>query len=187
MLSNKHVSLALGAGLGIVFLASLPAAWSNLNQLKQRQFVANNQLIEWKSSYEALLPVNERFVNTFPAGDDAKDLVTLYRMLDVEKHNLVADVDMIRQTSASVVEVNGMQIGLQSLCLSNDSDALSVTAKSIRELRLGLRALSERKDVDLGTVQVELKNGLAVAKIKGACLKVRTERSVDAMDTGEQL
>lgn len=178
MLSNKHVSLLLGAGVAFVFLASLPGAWSNLDALKKRQVVANSQLLEWKTSYEALLPVNGRFSNAYPSGDDAKDLVALYRMLDVEKHSLAADIDMIRQTSAYAVEVNGMQVGLQSLCLSNDTDAMMVTANSIRDLRLGLRALSQRKDIDLGTVQVVLEDGTAIARIKGVCLKVRTERSV---------
>lgn len=177
MLSNKHVSLIIGTGLALVFLASLPDSWNVLGDLKKRQVVANSQLIEWKTSYEALLPVNDQFGRVYPSGDDAKDLVTLYRLLNIEKHTLIADVDMVRQTSASAVEVNGMAVGLQRLCLNNGIDAMTVSAGSIRDLRQGLRALSQRQDVDLGTVQIEIKDGQAVAQIKGLCLKVRTERS----------
>lgn len=176
MLSNKHVSLTLGCGLALVFIASLPAAWSSLETLKKRQIAANSQLVEWKTSYEALLPVNDRFSKVYPSGDEAKDLVALYRMLNVEKHNLSADVDMVRQTSASAVEVNGMPVGLQRLCLSNSSDSMLLTAGSLRDLRNGLKVLSHRRDVDLGTVQIAIKDGVAVAQVKGVCLKVRTER-----------
>lgn len=177
MLSNKHVSLSIGAGLALTFLASLPDSWAVLDGLKKRQVIANSQLIEWKTSYEALLPVNAHFSKVFPSGDDAKDLVALYRLLNVEKHNLLADVDMIRQTSAEAVQVNGMAVGLQRLCLSNGAEALTVTAGSIRDLRRGLRELSQRKDVDLGTIQFEIQDGKAMAQVKGVCLKVRTERS----------
>lgn len=176
MLSNKHVSMSIGAGLALVFIASLPESWRALDAIKERQMVANMQLIEWKTSYEALLPVNAVFSKVYPSGDEAKDLVALYRLLNVEKHNLTADVDMVRQTSASAVEVNGMAIGLQRLCLSNSAENMTVSANSIRDLRLGLRALSQRKDVDMGTVQIEIKERKAVAHIAGMCLKVRTER-----------
>jgi hypothetical protein len=176
MLSNKHVSLCIGAGLALVFLASLPESWRAIGEIKKRQIIANSQLVEWKTSYEALLPVNDIFRESYPSGDDAKDLVALYRLLNVEKHQLNADVDKVRQTLASVVEVNGMAIGLQRLCLSNGADSMTVSADSIRNLRLGLRALSKRQDVDMGTVSIEIKEGKAVAQIMGMCLKVRTER-----------
>ncbi|MBA1280202.1 hypothetical protein [Stutzerimonas stutzeri] len=184
MLSNKQLSLSVGAGVALIFLASLPDAMRALNSIEHRQIAANDQLIEWKTSYEALLPVNRSFAKVYPSGDEAKDLVSLYRLVNVEQHRLMADVDLVRQTSATAVEVNGMPIGLQRLCLSNSGDVMALTAESIRDLRVGMRSLSARRDIDMGTIEVTLDDGKAVAKVNDMCVKVRTER--DLLTTEEQ-
>lgn len=177
MFNNKQISLGIGFSVALVFVLSIPGGWANLEGVKQRQTAANDMLIEWKASYEALLPVNDRFIKTYPAGYEAKDLVALYRLLDVEKHGLMADVDLIRQLDASAVEVNGVPIGLQRLCVGNSAESLTLTASSIGSLRTGVRALSGRKDLDIGTIEFAYIDGQPVAKLRGVCLKVRTETS----------
>ncbi|MBC7198376.1 MAG: hypothetical protein H5U32_03905 [Pseudomonas balearica] len=180
MLSNKQVSLGVGGAIALAFLFNVPSAWKAVSGVKDKQVASNEQLVEWKASYEALLPINDRFRATYPSGNDAKDLVALYRLVAPEKHGLYADVDLIRQISASPVEVNGMPVGLQRLCVGNDADYLSLSAASIGDLRRGLKAMSERRDIDMGSLEIAIKDDKAVARVKGMCLKVRTEASTEA-------
>ncbi|MDU4254436.1 hypothetical protein [Pseudomonas sp.] len=180
MLSNKQVSIGVGSAIALTFLLSIPSAWKTVSLVKERQIAANAELVEWKESYQALLPVNDKFNAFYPSGNDAKDLVALYRLLDPEKHGLHADVDLIRQISASPVEVNGLPVGLQRLCVGNDSESLTLSASSMTSLRRGLMAMSARKDIDMGSMEVLIKDGVAIAKVKGMCLKVRTESAPKA-------
>ncbi|MBF6615623.1 MAG: hypothetical protein ITG07_02745 [Candidimonas sp.] len=175
MLSNKHLSLLVGAGVALVFLASLPEAIARLSELKERQIASNDQLVGWKTSYQALLPVNKRFEGAYPSGDEAKDLVALYRLINVDQHRLMADVDMVKQTSATAVDVNGMPVGLQRLCLTNSSNVMELAAHNMRDLRTGIRGLSSRRDIDMGTIEITINDGKAIAKVRDMCLKVRTE------------
>lgn len=180
MITNKQLSLAVGVGVAVIFLATLPEALKSLGEIKGRQIAANEHLVEWKASYEALLPVNDGFAAVYPSGEEAKDLVSLYRLLNIERHRLMADIDLVRQTAASAVEVNGMPIGLQRLCVSNEGLSMAVSANSIRDLRLGLRSLSARRDIEMGTLEVAINDGRAIAKIQDMCLKVRTEKDSSA-------
>jgi len=180
MLTNKQVSLSIGCAVCLAFLLNIPGAWRAVATVKERQIASNDQLVEWKASYEALLPINAKFRATYPSGNDAKDLVALYRLVSPEKHGLYADVDLIRQISASPVEVNGLPVGLQRLCIGNDAEHLSLSAPSIAELRRGLKAMSERKDIEMGSLEIAMKEDIAIAKVKGVCLKVRTETATIA-------
>ncbi|MCF6783443.1 hypothetical protein [Stutzerimonas stutzeri] len=174
MVTNRRLSLIVGIGFALVFLGSLPEAITRLSELKYRQITSNDQLVGWKASYQALLPINERFNEAYPSADEAKDLVALYRLLNFERHKIIADVDMIKQTSATAVDVNGMPVGLQRLCLSNSNSDMELAAKSMRDLRMGLRSLSSRRDIDMGSIEITINDGTAVAKVRDMCLKVRT-------------
>jgi hypothetical protein len=40
--------------------------------------------------------------------------------------------------------------------------------------------MSERRDIDMGSLEIAIKDDKAVARVKGMCLKVRTEASTEA-------
>jgi len=115
MLSNKNISLAVGAALALAFLALTPKAWNGIGNIKERQVSSNIRLLEWKDAYQALLPVNDRWVATYPDGRLAKDIVSLYRLIGLSRHGLFADIDKVSQSASSPVLVNGTQVGLQRL------------------------------------------------------------------------
>lgn len=182
MIANKHITLIMGGLLGAVCLIKTPDAWEKLSDVHQRQVIANERLVEWKAAYQALLPVNARWDKTYPSGDDVQDLVSLYRLVDLERHGLTANVDLVRQNLAEAVNVNGLAVGLQRLCISNGPEYLEVTAPNIRALRVGLASLAARKDIDLGSIQVSFdeESGQPLARVTQLCLKVRTEKQQPA-------
>lgn len=177
MLSNKHVSLTLGAVLALVFLGLTPKSWNAIGEIKDRQVSSNIRFAEWKDAYHALLPVNDKWVKVFPDGRKAKDVVSLYRLIDLERHNLITDIDSVGQAESSEVLVNGVNVGLQRLCVGTTGNVMRIEAGSVKALRMGLKGLAMRPDIDMGEIvfsfdSVSLK---PVAEVTGVCLKVRVD------------
>lgn len=177
MLSNKHISLVVGVALAGVFLALTPKSWDAIAQIKDRQMNANIRLSEWKDAYHALLPVNDRWVKVYPDGRKAKDVVSLYRLIDLQRHNLIVDVDKVSQSASSEVLANGTQVGLQRLCMGSEGAVMRIGADSIKELREGLRGLASRSDIDMGGLEFSFDSQTSkpVARVQGLCLKVRID------------
>lgn len=180
MLSNKNISLVVGVALAGVFLALTPKSWTAIGAIKDRQVTANVRLAEWKDAYHALLPVNARWAKTYPDGRKAKDIVSLYRLIDLKRHNLIAEMDKITQLASSDVLVNGVPVGLQRLCVGSEGAVMRLDANSIKELRSGLRDLSERHDIDMGelTFSFDATTSKPTARVAGLCLKVRTDGEI---------
>src|SRR5690554_4378524 len=78
-LSNKLVSLSVAGAIALAFLAAIPSAVSEISAVEQRQASANIALQEWKAAYQALLPVNAVWKETFTDVARTRDLVELYR------------------------------------------------------------------------------------------------------------
>lgn len=175
MLSNKNISLVVSVALAGVFLVLTPKSWEAIGKIKERQVVANERLSEWKDAYHALLPVNDRWRKAYADGHTAKDVVSLYRLIDLERHNLIADIDKVSQSESSDVLVNGVQVGLQRLCVGSEGAVMRVEANTIKELREGLRSFSLRNDIDMGELvfRVDAVTAKPYAQIAGLCLKVR--------------
>lgn len=177
MLSNKNISLVIGVTLGVVFLALTPKSWNAIEQITERQVTANLRLTEWKEAYHALLPVNDRWDKAYPDGRKAKDVVSLYRLIGLARHKLIADIDKVSQSASSDVLVNGVSVGLQRLCVGSEGAVMKIEADSIRELRRGLQGFSARRDIDMGELvfSFDSLSSKPIAKISGLCLKVRVD------------
>jgi len=177
MLANKSISMVVGAAVAVVFVFLAPKSWNALSEIQNRQISANLKLVEWKEAYHALLPVNERWNKAFPDGREAKDIVSLYRLIDLERHKLLADVDKVVQSQSSEVLVNDVQVGLQRLCVGSEGNVMKVSAGSIKELREGLRGLAGRHDIDMGEMifNFDEETSKPLISISGLCLKVRID------------
>lgn len=176
MLAKKHISLAIGVAIGLAFIAQVPSVVKNIGYVTERQITANNRLSEWKAAYEALMPVNEQWDSTFTSSVHTNDLVQLYRAFRLERHNLVVDADTIMQTGAYSVDVQGVSVGLQRLCIGNTQQSLVLTAAGMAQLRGGLRAVSNRQDIDIGSIRIGFDQDTRqpYAEVKDFCLRVRT-------------
>lgn len=176
MLSNRVVTLLVGCAVGIAFVSAIPSAVSAIDQVKDRQISANQRLQEWKAAYQALLPVNAKWEKTFTSSSDTTDMVELFRAFRLDSHGLTANADEIIQLGTYPVDVEGVQVGLQSLCIGSSQRGLKVTAPNVRILRNGVRAVASRPDISIGSVSIGFdKTSLQpYAEVTDFCLKVRT-------------
>lgn len=176
MMTNKKILLSVAIGMAVTFLWFTPEAWSTLGQVYERQSAANERLKLWKAQYSALLPVNDRWDKSFVSENQATDLLKLFRFADLERHGLSANVDTVRQTDSIPVRVNNMEVGLQKLCLSSSGSDLVVSAKDMTSLRIGLKSLSKRRDLSLGSVTLAYNSttSTAEARIRPFCVLIRT-------------
>ncbi len=180
MINNKKIVTIMSLGIAATFLIMTPDAWSVLKKIEMRQIAANEKLIEWKQAYSALLPVNALWEAAYTSERDATDLLKLSRYADIEKHGLAVNIDLIKQTASSPVTVNGIDIGLQRLCLATTGESLELSAPTITDLRSGLRSLSKRRDISMGSIEITSASTPSVvqAKIKPFCVLVRTAESL---------
>lgn len=175
MLTNKRVALIVGALISLVFLAQTPAMWQMLSRLQAKQVDASVRFENWKHAYEALLPVNKRWVETYPQG--VSDLVELYQRVNLERHGLSTDVDRVLQTGSSTVEIQGFDVGLTRLCIGTSSTGgVRLSSPSATTLRQGIESLAARKDIELGslTFGFDRESDTPYVDVTGLCLRVRS-------------
>lgn len=176
MLSNRIIALAIGSAICLSFVASTPKAVSYISQVTDRQIASNQRLQEWKAAYQALLPVNRNWEATFTSTKDTTDLVELFRGFRLEQHGLRVNADSVVQTGAYPVDVEGVQVGLQKLCIGSNQSHLKMYASNISSLRQGIRAVAQRNDITMGAVSIgfDRETSQPFAEVTDFCLKVRT-------------
>lgn len=185
MIKSRTAVLFTGISLSLMLSYFTKVAWDELSAIEARQTAANERLSDWKSQYEPLIPVNDRWKKEFVSEGQAKDLLRLYKLANIEQHGLSADVDLVKQSLSIPVLVNGMEVGLTKLCLATEGSSLVVRAPSIKSLRLGLHQLSQRSDISLGSLSLSFddETGLGTASINPFCVLVRTDaQAVSTID-----
>jgi len=177
MLQTKYLTLFGSAVISFVFLSQSFPAWDKLKGVTTKQIAANEMLIEWKAAYQALLPVNDQWKNRFVSASDVKDLLSLFRVVNLDQHGLISDVDTIKQISGEAVLFNGLSVGLQRVCLGNAGGPLDLTATNMTALRVGLQQLAKRNDIELGSVEItyDRESKKPTARVSDFCLRVRLD------------
>lgn len=177
MLTNKRVSIIVGALIALAFISHAPSVWVTLGNLRMAQIESNERFESWRLSYEALLPVNDVWVSTYPAS--VVDLMELYQRVNLEKHGLAADVDTIMQTDAQKVEVRGFDVGLSKLCIGSGGWDASIRLSSASAISLkdGIEGLAKRKDIEMGsmTFAFDKQTNRPYVDVNGLCLRVRSD------------
>lgn len=179
-LSNKIVSLGVAGAIALAFLAAIPAAVSEISAIEERQARANIALQEWKAAYQALLPVNNVWNQTFTDVARTRDLVELYRAFRIEDHGFATNVDTVIQTTSEPILVNGEAVGLRRLCIANAGSTMELRASNMRTLRSGLRELAQRNDIEIGDMALKFDDETAtpVLQVHDLCLRVRQPEAV---------
>lgn len=180
MLPTKHLTLLGAAVISAVFLSQSFPAWDKLKGVTSKQIAANELLIEWKAAYQALLPVNDEWKRRFVGASEVRDLLSLSRVINLDQHGLISDVDTIRQISGDPVLFNGLSVGLQRVCLGNAGGPLDLSAANMTALRVGLQQLSKRNDIELGSVEInyDRESKRPTARVSDFCVRVRLDSDV---------
>lgn len=179
MINNRYFVLGSAVVISLAFFARIPQIVSSTDRAVSRQEASNEKLVEWKQAYKALLPVNRQWIATFRSTAEAKDLLSIHKLIGLENYGLSANPDLLQQAGSSEVLLNGVPIGLQEVCVSINGGGMEMTASNIAELRNGLRAISARQDIRLGSVEYSYtKEGDAdrfSVKVAPFCIMLRTD------------
>lgn len=175
---NKDTSWA--ALLGALVVAGLlgHTGWRAHEMLAakaqaQASTVADFQ--EWKRQYTQLLPLEERWTQALHPSSEAQDLFSLHKILGNEPQS---NPDTLLVERLDEVEQNGVKLGAQRVCLSSGSgQGMQFVEKDFTTLMQGLRALTQRSDVQLGAIHLSQDQGRAKAVVTPLCLLLRTEEA----------
>ncbi|WP_455233527.1 hypothetical protein [Geopseudomonas aromaticivorans] len=180
--SKSPAGLIVGAVLGAIIVYSGWVASTGMRQAAESQSKALDNFRAWLSAYEALLPVEGQWRETFRSGIDSRgqDLVEVARSLRLDEAGLSFSDVGLRSKSVESVAWEGVPVGLVRTCVTGgDSDGLRVTASTMAELMKGISKLS-RKDIEIDAITTRVDKGIPVAVLSGLCVLVRPEETGDA-------
>ncbi len=169
---TSFASLVLALAVAGIAASGGFEAYSAMRDKAQAQAAEVQAFQQWKSRYTELLPVQERWDKSLPDASQVKDLYSVYKTLGESPRT---DPDRLSVLKVERLALDGKELGGQRVCLGTLGAAgLLFREKQFEPLLAGLRALSERPDVQMGAVRFTTdKDGQAVALVTEFCLLFR--------------
>lgn len=142
----------------------------------QAQAATVSDFQEWKRQYTQLLPLQERWSSSLRPTADAQDLYSLHKILGNQPQS---NPDTLLVERLEEVEQNGLKLGAQRVCLSSGAGhpGMVFVEKDFATLMQGLHALTQRVDIQMGSIELSQDQGKARAVVSPLCLLLRTEES----------
>lgn len=161
--------------LGVVVLLFLGlSGWNTSSAMfakAKEQQKALEDFRQWRSTYEALIPVQKQWGQSFKAAADARDLLTLHSLIG---STLKTDLDRLVVEKIDRVKVDERELGLSRACLNSSGESgLAFQSDSFSSLLSGLKVLAARNDIEMGTVKVLEYKSKPTALVQGFCLLLK--------------
>lgn len=173
---SSLAATAFSCALLAIALAGANEARKELAPLAAKQRAVTEHARRWQATYQQLAPVEALWRQAFRDASAAKDLLSVYRALDVESAGLVSSADYMQVEKIDRAKADGIEIGAVEIHVATaGKPGLSVTAGSFGGLLKGIRRLSSRPDIRLSGVLVsaEGERRAPVATLVGLRLVVR--------------
>lgn len=145
-----------------------------LAQKVEGQQSALNQINRWKAEYDALKPFQAKWDKTLAPTSQITDLYHIYIALDIERHGLKTDQELLIVYKIEPITLNGTPIHASRVCLKSIGDTgLAITAPHFSpDLLNGLKQLAERRDVEINNIQLGTQHNVPKATLD-ICLVFR--------------
>ena len=164
-------SLLLG-GLALLVLALSGGKLSTALFVKakeQEQALADFRL--WRSTYDALAPVQDSWNQSFQPVDSARDMLSLHRLMAT---SLKTNLDKMAVGKIERVKVSGHELGLSRVCLTTPGESgFVLQGESVSHLVSALKSLAARPDVEMDEVKVVMRESRPTALVHNFCLLLR--------------
>lgn len=148
-------ALLLSLCLGIVAVAGAADAYFRIAPVVRKQLAVTDHLRRWKIAYSSLKPTEEEWREVFREAEAMRDLLLLYRALDVESAGLESSADFLAVEKIERLDVNGTDIGAVAIRIATaGKSGVVVTAADFGRLLIGIRALTSRKDIRVGGILI---------------------------------
>jgi hypothetical protein len=166
------VVVAFAAVLGMQGVKSFRA----LAEKALAQEAVTESVMQWKQGYMAFADTVKKWDGSFRSEDSVQDLISLYSVVGLSSYGLRADSDTLLLNKVAPVAQGGIAIGLTQFCIASASrpeGALDVEAANYQALFAGLRRLSQRPDVSIGSISIKGDKTTPVASLGEFCVLLR--------------
>lgn len=168
---TSFMSLLLGV---IVLLFLGLSGWKTSSAMFAKateQEKALEDFRQWRSTYEALIPVQKQWGQSFKAAADARDLLSLHNLIG---STLKTDLDRLVVEKIDRVKVAELELGLSRVCLTSSGESgMAFQAESFSTLVSELKAMAARNDIEMTTVKVLEYKSKPTALVQGFCLLLK--------------
>jgi len=173
-----NASIKLLAALALGFTVVSATQGLKAHRILTAKATAQDEVTEsvhrWKQNYMALGESVKRWDRDYRQQDSVQDLMSLFAVINLNEYGISANTDAMILNKIDQVTQNGMQIGLTRICLSStgsgDSSALEVRAPTYQALFDGLKRLSKRPDIYIGTISIKGDKAFAIANLGDFCV-----------------
>lgn len=139
----------------------------------QRQI--NNSLSIHINTFQALEASIEGWDNGLRNISAAKDLLSMYDLLNLDQFGLDSPLDKFTLVSATSYEEYGTDIGLLNVCVDTGNGTFAVSSSSYGQLIIGLEGMANSKGFSFDYVNVLGGDSAAKAEIGNLCVLLKAE------------
>lgn len=150
-------------------------AYKTLQAKTASQVAVNESIERWKQSYKALQSVSKDWKDRYKTASSVPDIRAVIALIDLPSVGLEADTDNLMLVSVDQVTQDNFNIGLTKICLGTSNNEFVVRAPTYNSLLTAISTLAKRKDIFLGSVNVESGLTKPQAKLGKFCLYLRNE------------
>lgn len=165
--------------LGCAIFAAASAYYAlelrkSFNEKVQQQHNVNTEAAAFKSSYEGLIPSEQKWEASYPKLGEQVDIFSLYQGLGIEEVGLVSSPDNATVSLTERVTLNNADIGLNRACIGTGGAGFQVMAHSLSGLMDGLEKIVSKKGIEFSSVAIEQNSeGYMVADLMDFCALLR--------------
>jgi hypothetical protein len=168
---TSFVSLMLGVLVALFFGMSGWSTFSAMQAKAGEQKKALEDFRKWRSTYEALVPVQKQWSDTFKPAAQARDLFSLHSLMG---SGLKTNMDLLVVEKLDRLKVNDLELGLSRICLTTSGEnGVAFEGESFSTLLAEVRKMAARSDIEMGQVKVFEHKGNPTALVTGFCLLLK--------------
>ena len=117
-----------------------------------------NEAKKFGRQLKSLKRIEGQFADIFPDISKAKDIISLYQVLNLEDDGLASDPLSLRVNQVEDIELNGRKTGAQRICLSSGR-GFSLISDSLDDVIKGAESLLARPWVSASGFRIRLYPG----------------------------
>ncbi|CAM3784299.1 hypothetical protein VRRI112168_00265 [Vreelandella rituensis] len=152
---------------------SATKAQQTLQDKADRQERINVQVAHHLDTYEELSAQAKDWDHGFRHINEAKDVLGLYRLLNLRRFGLASDLGQFHLTSDSPFLVKKQHIGLIEVCVASQGDRLLVQAEDYTKLMQGLGEMARAEDITFDGLTIYGDRELGEAELSNVCMLLR--------------
>jgi hypothetical protein len=161
----------LGA-LVLLFLGM--SSWSTFNAMQAKAAEQKKSLEDfrqWRSTYEALIPVQKQWDAAFRPAAEARDLLSLHNLMG---NGLKTNLDLLVVEKLDRTKVNDLELGLSRICLTTSGESgVAFEGESFSTLLTEVRKMAARSDIEMGQIKLLDHKAKPTALVQGFCLLLK--------------